>query len=218
MLRSAAVAIIQRGLGFRSDLSDEIVSSLQMAQRLFELGRSLPDFLKEQDATLTVTEGTADIALPTGFIREVDGEGFHFTDADSDERIFLEKFVDLNLMRQTNDTSDTTAGRPRSYYIRKATIVFMPERDADYDLIWSYYKQAEVLSSDVENAWLANAPEALIGRAGMLIAEDIGLSDAAMQARYNKFKSMYETGWSALFSADILREEANYPRAMGARL
>lgn len=218
MLRSAAVSIIQRGLGFRSDLSDEIISALQQAQRVFELGRSLPWFLKLEDQSFAVTSGSADIALPTSFLREVEGETFHYTDANTSDRVFLEKFTDLNLLKSSLDTSDTDPGKPLAYYLRKTTVAIYPERDTSYTLTWSYYKAADILSTDVENAWLQYAPDALIGRAGMLIAEDIGLSDPGMQARFNKFKSLYETGWSALFSEDVLREEANYPRHMGARL
>lgn len=217
MLRSAAISIIQRGLGFRTDLSDEIVSALQQAQRLLEQGRSLPDFLKEEDATLTVTSGTADIAFPTGFIREVDGETFRRTDTNTERIVKLEKFIDLTLLRQTLETPETDPGAPIAYYVRKASFAFFPERDASYDLTYSYYKKATELTSDIENAWLASAPDVLIGRAGMLIAEDLG-SDPGMKARYLKFKDMHDVAWRGMFSETILRSEANYPMNMGGRL
>jgi len=218
MLRSAAITIIQRGLGFRSDLSDEIISALQEAQRTFELGRSLPWFLKEEDQTLTATSGIADIALPTGFLREVDGECLHYTDSSTGERNFLEKFIDLNRLKQTLDNSTVDPGKPTAYYLRKASVAIYPERDASYSLTWSYYKSADALTSDIENAWLAYAPEAMIGFAGMSVCEDIGLSDGAMKARHNRFKERHARGWAALFSEDILREQPNYPLHMGSRL
>lgn len=217
MLRSAAATIIKRGLGFRTDLDDEIVSALQQAQRLLEQGRSLPDFLKEEDATLTVTSGTGDIAFPTGFIREIQGETFHRTDATTGRIVKLEKFIDLSLIGQTLVTPETDPGAPVAYYVRKASFAFFPERDADYNLTWSYYKKADELTSDIENAWLANSPDTLIGRAGMLIAEDLG-SDPGMKARYEKFKNLHDIAWRGMFSETVLREEANYPAAMGSRL
>jgi hypothetical protein len=218
MLRSAAITIIQRGLGFRSDLTDEIVSALQEAQRVFELGRTLPWFLKEEDQTFTAPSGIADIALPTGFLREIDGETFHYTDSTTGDRNYLEKFLDLNRMKQSLDTSETDPGKPLAYYLRKATVAVYPERDASYDLTWSYYKSADALTSDIENAWLAYAPEAMIGFAGKLVCEDIGLSDQAMVARHKRFEERHLRGWAGLFAEDILREQPNYQLNMGSRL
>lgn len=218
MLRSEAIAIIRRGLGFRDDLEDDIVAALQEAQRLLEQGRTLPSWLKSEDQSFAVPSGSADVALPTDFLREVDGETFHYTDTATADRVFLEKFIDLNLLKQTLDVSDTDPGKPLAYYLRKATVGIYPERNGAFTLTWSYYAKAQVLSTDIENAWLAKAPEALIGRAGMVICEALGLSDPAMQARHAAFKFRYESGWSAMFSDDVLRDEANYPLYMGAQL
>lgn len=216
MNRDDAVTIIQRGLGYRDDQATEIQSAIQQAQRLLEAGRTLPDFLKEEDASLAVASGSAEIDLPDDFIREVDNEGLHYTDAEG-KLVFLEKFTDLARMRASLPEDETDAGKPLAYYLRKDTIVIFPERDAAYTLTWSYYAKDDVISSNTENAWLLHAPDVIIGRAGMLIAEDLG-TDPGMEKRYAKFQKLYAEAWSGMFADDVLRGEANYPLHMGSRL
>lgn len=219
MLRSEAIGIIQRGLGFRSDLEDEIVAALQEAQRLVELGRTLPRFLLQEDESFAVTSGSADIALPEGFIREEKGETFFYTDATTNNRVYLEKFTNLQRLRETLSTDDIEAGKPQAYYLRKATVAILPERDTSYTLTWSYYKKADLLDTDIENAWLEFAPDILIGKAGMSVAEAIGLSDAGMQVRHTSFANRYTTAWNAMLADDIMREEeADGIGGVGSRL
>lgn len=212
MLRSVAIARIKRGLDFRTgtDDDDNIILQLQESQRLLEKGKDLPRFLIEEDDTLTVTEGTADVAIPTGFLREVDEEGFHYVDSTTDETVWLEK---LSYEEAKRRFSESDPGRPIAYAIRKDTFAFFPERDADYDLTWSYYKAADVLSTDVENAWLANNPEALIGHAGMVYARDLN-----NQGAQQRFMQMYQEAWSGQFAEDVERERDNDPLFMGERL
>lgn len=210
MLRSAAVTIIRRKLGFRTDLEDEIVSALQQAQRLFEKGRTLPWFLRQEDQTLTITSGSGEISLPTGFIRECEDEGPHYTDTDTNAVTFLEK-ISLNVGLAT--FADADDGKPLAYTLRNTTIKVYPDRDTSYTAYWSYFEAADVLTSDIENAWLQYAPDALIGRAGMLIAEDLPNKEA-----HGAFSQMYSEGWSAAFAETILREESNRKMTVGGRL
>lgn len=212
MIRSLAVARIQRGLGFRSDLSDEIISALQEAQRLLERGRSLPEFLLQEDQSFAVASGTAEAAVPTGFLREKQGETFRYTNS-ADELLFLEK---MELSKAKEKFATSTPGGPLAYVLRKETVAIFPERDTSYTLTWSYYKKATALTSDIENEWLSEttgAPEALIGRAGMLIAEDLKNADALA-----KFQRLYTEGWLGNLASDITRQEEGYPLYMGGRL
>lgn len=218
MLRDSAIALMKQGLGFRDDLDTECVNAMLQAQRLVEEGHTLPDFLKQEDAALVFPAGSAEIALPTGFIREVDDEGPHYTDPTSLQRVEMEKFTNLRLLELTfPEDENEVAGRPRAYIIRKATIKVFPERDVEYNAVWSYYKAADLLDTNIENAWLASAPDILIGRAGMLMTEDIG-TDEGMMRRHEKFKKLYSEAWAGLFSKDILKQEANAPLYMGGRL
>lgn len=213
MNRSQAVARMQRGLGFTDSYEEGCISALQEAQRFLENGRSLPHFLKVEDELLTVPVGSDPVALPEGFIREADGESLHYVvDDGTNSWTFLEKSDFLNL-KGSFDAGET--GRPRAYIIRKGTIEFGPlARDAEYSLYWSYYKRSVSLAADVSNnEWLQEEtgnPEALIGRAGMIIAAD--LRDANATAI---FKAMYEEAWRGAFAEGILREGANNAHSLG---
>lgn len=207
MLRSTAVSRIQRGLGFRTDLEDECISALQEAQREFERARTLPWFLVEEDQTLSVTSGTQTVALPDGFLMEVEDDGLHYTSTDAG-LVYLTKrpFDEAKLYYR-----DTDAGEPLSYSLRKASLYVFPEPDTNYTLTWSYFKAADVLTSDVENAWLENVPELLIAKAGLILAMDLENADST-----KKFAAMFET-WNNWLVREIARRESEaMPRRMGA--
>jgi len=213
MNRSAAVDRIKEGLEFRTGTGQDavIVSRLQEAQRHLELGRTLPRFLIEESATLTVTAGTGEIALPTGFIREVDDEGFHYFDTLEDEWVYLEK---MGFNEARSRFMEVDASRPRAYVLRKAGVLFYPERDVDYDLTWSYYKAADLLEADsTENVWLLHNPDVLIGYAGWKMAQDLVNAKAA-----ERFERLYNIAWTGGFAHDLERERENDPIYMGGRL
>lgn len=215
MDRSAAVARIQRGLGFRSDLDTEIVSALQEAQRFLEIGRTLPKFLLQEDQTLTLTSGTNAVSLPTRFIREYVQEPLRYEDTSVTPATVtvLEKMT-LEEARLKYIAAD--AGKPVAYVRRQSTLDIYPTPDDDYALTWSYFQGGVVLSSDVENAWLATptgSPETLIGRAGMIMAEDLVYAEG-----YAKFSKMYQEAWAGLRARDILAEEEADPVIVGGRL
>lgn len=206
MLRSVAVSRIQQGLGFRSDLADAIVDALQEAQREFEIGATLPWFLVEEDATVATTASSHSIAYPSGFLRLVEEEGPYYTDATTGLRYLEIRPYDEMLKYYT----DYEAGAPRALSIRKGQIDVFPLPDAAYTITLSYYKAAEVLDSDIENAWLANVPDLLLNRAGMLIAEDLEHSVA-----YQKFERKF-VFWRQKYLSEIAwRADQNLPRQMG---
>lgn len=214
MTRDEAVARIQRGLGFRDDLTTEIVSALQEARRLLEMGRSLPSFLLQESQVLVVPTGSAEIALPSMFIREFQEEGPWFINSsDPDDVVFLEK-LDYNIGKARFVNTDS--GAPQAYTLRKNSLVIWPERDIDYTLTWSYYKRSVALDSNVaNNEWLVDggASEALIGRGGMIIAADL-LDTESLK----KFSSMYQISWDGITNEDQLGDEENRPLAIGSRL
>lgn len=215
MDRDTAVARIQQGLGFRQDLNDQIVGALKEARRLLETGRSLPDFLLQEGQTLLLPAGNADVPLPTGFIMEFQEEGLWYVKAlGFKETIWLEK-LDFDIGNTRFVRSDP--GSPLAYTLRGSKIHFWPARDVAYTLNWAYYKRSKDLSTNVpDNEWLADdagAPEALIGRAGMIIAADLA-DTAAVQ----KFSSMYTISWNGISAMSNQLDEENRPLAVGSRL
>lgn len=211
MTRDEAVAQIQFDLGRRTDLVNEIVAKLQETQRLLEMGMSLPWFLKEEDASLILPIGTADVAFPTGFIREVAEEAFHYVSTTTGRAVYLEK-VDFRLGSTAFATSNS--GRPSAYAIRRAGWKFFPARDIAYTLTYSFMKHATDLATNVaDNAWLVHQPSILIGKAGMEMAKVLRHDSAAQ-----KFADLFTAGWKAAFAETVLREEENAPRSMGSRI
>jgi hypothetical protein len=208
MTRDEAVAIIQFDLGRRTDLEDEIIAKMQEAQRILEQGATLPWFLKEEDASLVLPVGSADVAFPTGFLREIDDEDnecFHYTGDDPIGEVYLEK---IELRNGTQRFADVDDGRPRAYAIRKASWKFFPGRDIEYTLTYSYWKSATSLATETAtNAWLVYQPTILIGMAGASIAHVLGHERAKA-----KFDADFARGWKAAFGETVMRQEANRPR------
>jgi len=215
MTRDEAVARIQQGLGFRDDIPDQIVGALKEAKRLLEMGRSLPNFLLQESQTLAVPAGTADVPLPTGFIREWQEESpWYVATSGANDVTWLEK-LDFNIGKSR--FARMSRGRPIAYTLRNNGIKFWPDRDIAYSLTWSYYKKSVDLSTNVaNNEWLdetLSVPECLIGRAGMIVAADLE-DNVSLQ----KFSSMYKTAWDSITNEDQLNDEENRPLAVGARL
>lgn len=210
MTRDEAVARIQQDTDYRSGQTDVIVGYLKMAQRLLEKGKDLPRFLIEEDATLVATTGSAEIALPTGFLREVEESEFRYYSTEDAEWVTLEK---MGINEAETRFGDADAGKPVAYVLRKDTIAFYPERDTNYTLTWSYYKAAAVLDTDIENAWLKHNPDVLIGKAGYHYALSLSNANAA-----DRFLKLYGEAWANQFAEDVERDRDNAPIHMGGRL
>lgn len=212
MLRAVAIARIQRGLGFRTDLDTEITAALQEAQRLLEQGTSLPYFLLNEDAAISLTAGTSTFSLPARFLREADNSQPHFYPTTGG----ITKLVKKDLDEARAIFVDADAGAPAVYALRRETIEFFPTPDVDYELEWDYYAGALPLTSNIENAWLEEeygAPEVLIAAAGISIATD--LENAPAVALFTK---MLSQAWGGMFADGILRAQANRPLRVGGKL
>jgi hypothetical protein len=180
---------------------------MQDAQRDLESGKTLPPFLIQQDATLLLTAGEHTVAIPEGFIREVDDELPHY--------VVNERIVPQFLQRkryQDAVVANMRAERagPKIYVVRRGVLDFINVADRSYTLIWSYYKKAVVLDSNVENVWLRDAAEWLIGESGWRIAQD--LRD---QAAAQIFDGIRTRGRAAVFGEIVAAEESAGPVAMG---
>lgn len=211
MLRSAAVARIARGLGFRSGLDAIIVDALQEAQRKLEAGdKTRPRFLIQEDQTMILTPGNHAIALPTGFLAIVDDQKPHFVGTSSNTPVFLSpKFYEDAVVAQIRTTNVPRA--PSIYVLRKSTIDFIATANTTYTFTWSYYKAAALLTTDIENEWLLGAPDWIIGEAGLIVA-----MDTRDKAAIEIFTGLRQTGRAMCFGDVIAREDAESPRSMGA--
>lgn len=206
MDRDTAVTRIQDGLGFRTDLTEKIHARLQEAQRELERGKSLPWFLIEEDDTINLSEGANEVSLPDRFIRETEYPTMRYTDSDGNNVRVPKK--DFNDALDAYGDSDDSA--PKVYALLKDSFYFFPTADDDYTLTLSYYKGAQVITSNIENAWLEHAPEWLIGEAGIKIALDTRDQDAM-----KIFTDMRDKARDAIMSEHYWRQDMARSRSIG---
>lgn len=207
MLRSVAISRINRGLGFRSISASTIESALLEAQRELEKGKTLPKFLLQEDQTLTLTAGVSYVALPSGFLRVYEENRPHYTPDGEETPVYLEQKLFSEARAAYVDSED---GGPQVYVIRKDTLLVYPVPDDDYTLTWDYYKAAALLTSDIENEWLANEPDWLIGEAGWRLAMDVR-DQTAVQV----FDSLRKTARASWLAEEIADEESVGPLYLG---
>lgn len=174
MTRDEAVALVHQGLMFRSGQSAAIINALQAAQRTREMGKSLPWFLVQEDQTLTGTANSPTISpLPTGFIRVVEDEAIGYYVGG----VFVRKLERTEYNQAQRVWLGTSKTEPYAWALRTAKITIFPTPTAAFTLKWSYYKKDALLTSNIENAWLLNAPDILINEAGLRVAGDIGYDE-----------------------------------------
>jgi hypothetical protein len=246
MDRDTAVSRIQQKLGFRSDRVTEIQNALNDAQLELENSQSLPWFLIQQNQAFSITPASPPtatplpVALPTGFIKEVDDEdgNISYQQTTPGPQVFLKKmdykqaeifffarrnvWYDQNVEIIQSEDTTFTAGLPIAYVLQKNAIVFYPGPDQPYTFRWSYYTHDQPLNgSNVTSQWLQFAPWLLIGKAGMLFSADTRDADAyaAFQAVVYGDKSKGIRGAEDAFLAQCYeRELGGRTYRMGGRL
>lgn len=217
MNRTTAVQRINDEIGFRPDghsLEARIILRLQEAQRDLEHGKTLPHFLLQEGATLTLAAAAHTAALPTGFLREADDAVLRYTPSGTDLPTFLERKYYRDAVLAFIKPADVAVA-PSVYVVRTTTIDFITTADQAYTLTWDYYKKGDPLTSDIENVWLDddNMPEYLIGEAGYRIAKSLR-DTTAMQS----FDDMRKQARLSMFGEEVAAELASGPLIMGANL
>lgn len=214
MLRSVAVARIQRGLGFANRQSDNIVLALQEAQKELEQGKTLPKFLIQEFQGLLLLAGNNSVALPTGFLRINDQVKPYYIATGDTQNTYLPVVRDFSVGQERYYLGTAFSGAPRAFTVMKSSIQFYnTAADKNYTILWSYYKSAAVLDTDIENEWLTNAPNWLIGEAGWRMAQDLRDKDAVVI-----FDNLRKTGRDAAFREMVASEEASGQVMMGENL
>jgi hypothetical protein len=209
MLRSEAITIIKRGLGFRQTQDAAIVAALKQVQRDLEAGKTLPNWMLVFNAPITVTASVATATLPTGFLRVHEDYPLYWTNSEN-AKVFIPRrnFTEAYQAFVASGSEDDSAAVPSgtaypSVYVQrnKTTIELIPTPTVTFTAFLTYYKAGVVLDTDVENVWLANAANYIVGLAGMQVAGD--LRDAgALQ----KFTTMAKMG-SQSYLGDIIEDE-----------
>ena len=230
MLRDSAVAEVQLILGRRSDLSAEIISALQFVQTEREKpGATFPWWLMKQDQAFNILSGVQETALPSDFIQEVEEKdgNLRYQASATSRTFFLRKMSFeqaeqhyFGVWQSDYDTNSITLidqispGTPKAYVLRQNTVRIYPTPDQNYTLTWSYWGKDSVLSSNIENGWLANAPWVLIAEAALkLNTSGIGGADAKTRAT-----EILQRAQTDLFRSVIHRAQAGRSFQIGRRL
>ena len=198
MDRDAAVARVHVGLGFRTDMTDQIVLHLQEEQRDLERGKTLPSFMLLEGQTLNLLEGTRTVAIPADFLRR-SNEQMYFYPPTGDGRSRYIPWREYAAARTAYESYE--AAGPVVAALRTSTIEFFPTADRDYPITWDYYQKGIILTSNVENLWLQHAPELLIGGAGLRLSRDL-----RNQAGEKLFGQMYQTARTTWFAETVVED------------
>jgi len=209
MNRDTAVASIARALGNRTDQNDNIVAEMQVQQvRLEQDTRLNPWWLESEMSTASTTASEERVAVPANWTAQYELGGMWIYDPATgvgDETELYKYDID-DLKR----TYGNTEGRPKGYARTGLYYRFVPIPDQVYTLRQLYYKKDTVLSSNVSNGWLTYAPELLIARTGMIMAQNLQNKTA-----YQIFQSREGTAYNELERACVSKEVRGAELCMG---
>jgi len=205
--RDEAVAEVQRGLGFRADLASHIVAALQSAQRELEGGAVLPWFIRIQDDPIVLVADQQRYPLPETFIREDEDFGPFWTGLGGEDVFHLGQ---LNYSTGVTLFRGANAGGPVAYAIRKDHLYFWPIPTEEVTFHWHWFEKQDVLDSNIENAWLREAPDLMIAVAGRQMA--MNLRDAAALQLFTDREARWKV-W--LETQHVARSESNQQYVLG---
>jgi hypothetical protein len=217
MMRSEAIGIIKRGMGFRQTQDVAIIAALKQAQRDAELGQTLPNWLLAFDQTISVVANTGTATFPTGFLRLHDDYPPYYLNS-SGAKVFLARYGSIEAYTAyvasgawDDEPTVSDSGHPNVFVQESKTrLTLVPTPTTSFTLYLTAYKAADVLDSDIENKWLQYAPNYIVGMAGLHVAGDVRDKGAA-----EKFSLMAKMGGKA-FLGDIVEDElAGRPLMMG---
>ena len=215
MLRSEAITIIKRGLGFRQTQDAAIIAALKQAQRELELGKTLPEWLRVFVTTL-ITPGSGVVTMPEGFIRLSDEMPVYYVTTEGALVMLPHRMNDEAFdayMAGESFTEPEANTYPQVFILRSKTqgvLYPIPTVTTLTTIVIPCYLKADVLDSDIENLWLEHAPDYLIGIAGGIVAgqlRDVGAAQV--------FTSQAQRGQRALIGDIVEDELAGRPLMMG---
>lgn len=176
MLRDIAVARVKQLLGFRLDQDANIVQAIQEVQQELENEPELPHFLRKPYSGLVTVANVRTVNVPTDFLREWEQDQMNITtvsSGDTTSQSVVKDELGYLRIRYPGDV-----GQPVKYALVNKQFYFFPLPDKVYTLDGVYYAKDAVLSTNIENLWLANIPEIIIGGAGVLLAAGLRDKDA----------------------------------------
>ena len=207
MLRSEAITIIKRGLGFRQTQDAAIVAALKQVQRDFETGATLPEWMVVYAEPQVVSALTGTAPLPAGFLRLHEEYPAYFLNT-SGGKVYTPRKNATEAKEAY--PAPATDGYPRVMVVQGSALAFVPPPTVDTTIYLTYYRAEPTLDSDIENGWLKNAANYLVGVAGVMVAADLRDKGAM-----DKFNLMAKSGYKSYIGGVVDDELMGRPLIMG---
>lgn len=218
MLRDAAVDLIMKRLGGRSDtdLRDDIIREMVYVQEnILEGGPFYPFFLVTEISTAVATISDERLQLPPDFLHEwEDGALYYFDVLDTSNPWKPLIRDDWDAIKAEHTTA--TDALPTHYDIAGDYFLLTPTPDEAYTFKFRYYGADAALTgpygtNNIENLWLDKASDWLIGEVGAIIATQYLLSDKM----HTMFVAQATRGRKRIQDLSVSMEESNKSRSMG---
>lgn len=205
MTKAQITALLQSRLGNRTDAEflARVDAELDMAQ--FELehnGIFLPWFL-QTFVVVMISTGVA--SLPTGYLADDEDVGFLLNNTDP---LYRHDHAYLSARYKNFENQ-----QPQAYAIVGGAVYFFPPPEKSYFGFYYIYKAdilPSVISAGGTNAWMTNAADWLVAKAGVALARFIKDAEARVE-----FEKDLESAAHRHYTMHIDRAERNSPRKMG---
>lgn len=210
MTGQEALDLLMMRLGNRTDSETRAALLLELneAKNRLEQSPNRPSLLIYTDSALVTTAAQETLALPTDFLGEIEGEQPYYLY--NNDRIYLSRGRREALLLAYG----TEPGRPLTYALQEQ-MFFYPIPDNTYTLTWRYYKKQGTIADDaVQNTWLTQFGDLLMGSVGVLFATTVLRDLAAAQS----FQRLLDAGAARYAQHAIDQEETNVDAAMGGEL
>jgi len=183
----------------RTDLTSQITDFIRFAELRLRRELRIRQMLKS--VTTTATSGDSTVELPSDFLEIRD-----FIVVTNP----VQPLTYSSPSAFSRNTRTTESGKPLDYTILASEFQLAPVPDSAYTLKLLYYSAPTFLSdSNTSNAFLANAPDALL-YASLLEAEPYLMNDA----RVNTWGGMYDRAISTLTRSDESSQYSGVPLSM----
>ena len=160
-----------RDLGFRNDKESVLFAELNAAQKRLESDPKieLPWFLQSLYSSWNTSDGVQELALPSGFLMLEDDIPPQYYD--TSEAIWIDIGVsDVGFLRANYPGE----GAPKAIALVGTQVLVFPIPDGAYNIRSYLYRRGDTIVKDgPETPWLAEAPDLLIGEAGVIMAGDL---------------------------------------------
>jgi len=205
MTRAELVAEIRKKLGYNTGLTESyITDAIDNAQDMMEDMPESPWFMTQELQSLATIADTETVALPTDFKREIEEAELWYYDSTATEPWTELAKGSIPELRHYYSNVTQTSYKPKAYAVSASNIYIFPEPDAVYVLKWTYMGALTKMAADGDtNGWSLYAPYVLIGKAGMLLADN-----NRDKIGRGVFEKIYAEAYQRLWRMNEAREHA----------